>query len=327
MSFHRLTRRTFLKAGAAAAVGGAAVGFTRYSIAGRPKVDIQKVPSYQADVAAVLRGSFQRLELTGMFAGKRVLLKPNLVETAPVDSPINTSPAVVAAAAQVIRELDAREVFVAEGAGHRRDTELVLDQSGLGDVLDAMGLRFVDLNIQEVVAKPNRSGRTSMAELFLPVTLSQADVIVSMAKLKTHHWAGATLSMKNLFGVMPGIVYGWPKNRLHAVGIPESIVDINATVRPHLAIVDGIVGMEGDGPIMGKPKHTGVLVVGRSCTAVDATCCRIMKIDPTRVPYLEIAQRRRLGPPAEYAIAQTGEAIAEVCQDFAVLEHMAHIKA
>ena len=148
-----------------------------------------------------------------------------------------------------------------------------------------------------------------------------------MAKLKTHHWAGATLSMKNFFGVMPGIVYGWPKNRLHTEGIPESIVDIVATVRPHLAIIDGIIGMDGDGPIMGNPKPAGVLVVGDSLPAVDATCCRIMKIDPSRVPYLKLAHRLRLGPIHKHAIAQTGAAIDDVSQDFHLLEHMAHVKA
>ena len=80
--------------------------------------------------------------------------------------------------------------------------------------------------------------------------------------MKTHHWAGVTLAMKNLFGVMPGVYYGWPKNVLHYAGIPGSILDINAAVRPHLAIVDGIVGMEGDGPIMGTPRHAGLLVMG-----------------------------------------------------------------
>jgi hypothetical protein len=77
--------------------------------------------------------------------------------------------------------------------------------------------------------------------------------------------------MKNLFGLMPGTVYGWPKNVLHMAGIESSILDIVATVRPHLAIVDGIVGMEGDGPILGDPRAAGVLVMGTSFPAVDAT--------------------------------------------------------
>ena len=114
----------------------------------------------------------------------------------------------------------------------------------------------------------------------MPASLKRADLIVSLPKLKTHHWAGVTLSLKNLFGVMPGIVYGWPKNVLHYAGIGQSILDIAAAVRPHLAIVDGIVGMEGDGPIMGTPRRLGVLVMGTNLPAVDATCARLMRIDP-----------------------------------------------
>ena len=132
------------------------------------------------------------------------------------------------------------------------------------------------------------AGFSCLKTLSFPVTLQQVDWIVSLAKLKTHHWAGVTLSLKNLFGVMPGIVYGWPKNVLHQAGIQPCILDIAATLKPHFAIVDGIVGMEGDGPIMGTPKEAGVLVMGRNLTAVDATCARIMGIDPYRVKYLSL---------------------------------------
>ena len=80
---------------------------------------------------------------------------------------------------------------------------------------------------------------------------SASDFIVSMPKVKTHHWTGVTLSMKNMFGIVPGSRYGWPKNVLHWAGIHESILDICATVRPHFVIADGIVAMEGDGPLNG----------------------------------------------------------------------------
>ena len=79
---------------------------------------------------------------------------------------------------------------------------------------------------------PNRFGRTSLPRLALPATLERADLIVSIPKMKTHHWAGVTLSIKNLFGVMPGIFYGWPKNVLHYAGIGPSILDIAAAVSP-----------------------------------------------------------------------------------------------
>ncbi len=139
-----------------------------------------------------------------------------------------------------------------------------------------------------------------------------------MPKLKTHHWAGVTLSMKNLFGVMPGVYYGWPKNVLHHAGIPESILDITATVRPHLAIIDGIVGMEGDGPIMGTPKTVGAIVMGTNLPAVDATAARLMGIDPRRVSYLAKASGQ-LGPISERHITQRGETIAAMAQPFALI--------
>ena len=117
-------------------------------------------------------------------------------------------------------------------------------------------------------------------DLSLPVELLRSDFIVSMPKLKTHHWAGMTASMKNFFGVVPGAVYGWPKNILHVHGIDKSILDLNATIRPHLAIVDAVTAMEGDGPIMGAPRPLGLIAMGRDPCAVDATCARVIGIDP-----------------------------------------------
>ncbi len=190
----------------------------------------------------------------------------------------------------------------------------------MGAVLAESRLEFIDLNHDDVVLVPNRFGQTALPHLALPATLMQFDWIVSLPKMKTHHWAGVTLSMKNLFGVMPGIYYGWPKNVLHHAGIAQSILDINAAVRPHLAIVNGIIGMEGDGPIMGTPKRAGVLVMGTNLPAVDATCARLMKIDPTRIEYLAGASGR-LGPIAENHIEQRGEPIAALAQPFRLLDH------
>jgi uncharacterized protein (DUF362 family) len=166
----------------------------------------------------------------------------------------------------------------------------------------------------------NPECHSHLDQLALPATLLRADLIVSLPKLKTHHWAGVTLSMKNFFGVMPGCYYGWPKNVLHHAGIPQSILDINATVRPHLAIVDGIIGMEGDGPIMGTPRTSGVLVMGTNLPAVDASAARLMGIDPARVSYLAAASGR-LGPIAANHIAQRGETIAPLVQPFQLLDH------
>jgi uncharacterized protein (DUF362 family) len=147
-----------------------------------------------------------------------------------------------------------------------------------------------------------------------------ADLLVSMPKMKTHHWTGATLSMKNLFGVVPGGVYGWPKNVLHWAGIHESIADLHAVFSHHFAIVDGIVGMDGNGPIQGRPKPAGVLVAGRDPIAVDASCCRIMQIDPSRIDYLALAG----GPDriAQSNIRQIGETLASVETPFELMPEL-----
>lgn len=286
----------------------------------RAQVLIAKAPAYEADLESIIARGLSELGLSSSWAKRKsVLLKPNLVEPC-LDAPhTNTHPEVVRATAEVFRRWGAREVFVAEGPGHCRDAQLVLDQSGLGDVLDQSRLEFVDLNHDDVSFVPNRFGASSLRELALPDALKRADLIVSLPKMKTHHWAGVTLSMKNFFGVMPGIVYGWPKNVLHHAGISRSIVDIVATVRPHLAIVDGVIGMEGDGPIMGTPRQAGVLVMGTNLPAVDATCTRLMEINPWRINYLA-ASSGRLGPIAERHIEQRGETIQAMKQRFRLLD-------
>jgi uncharacterized protein (DUF362 family) len=147
-----------------------------------------------------------------------------------------------------------------------------------------------------------------------------------MPKLKTHHWAGVTLSLKNMFGVIPGTVYGWPKNILHWQGIDESILDINSSLPlPQFAIVDGIVGMEGNGPLQGQSKQIGVLIFGDDLVAVDASAARVMRIDPQKIKYLAKAGEF-LGNLAAERIEQIGERLESVRQDFQVIDDFKNLK-
>jgi uncharacterized protein (DUF362 family) len=293
----------------------------RDEAAQRAHVFIARARTYSEDLEPIVRRGLSELGLgPTLVKDKSILLKPNLVEAAVSAPQVNTHPLLVRAVAEVFRRWQAREVLVAEGQGHCRDSQYVLDESGLGQMLSESRLEFIDLNHDDVVEVPNSLGFTNLKSLMLPVTLRRVNMIVSLPKLKTHHWAGVTLSLKNLFGVMPGVYYGWPKNVLHHAGIAQSILDIAAVVRPHLAIVDGIIGMEGDGPIMGTAKASGVLVMGTNLPSVDATCARLMGIDPWRVSYLRAASGL-LGPIAESHIAQRGENLASLIQPFELLDH------
>jgi uncharacterized protein (DUF362 family) len=319
-----MTRRDFFKVIAA---GGVAVagGLTLHKyLFKEPDTEtfIASINGYHGDIRDyIIRGLKQIGVSSFEIKGKRVLLKPNLVEPHGEFSHINTHPSVIQAAAEAFLHLGARTVIVAEGAGHRRVSLLVLEESGLADVLYEDKIPFVDLNSGSVVRVKNTGGVSKLSELFLPEEIFRADVVVSIAKMKTHHWAGVTLSMKNLFGLMPGMIYGWPKNVLHWAGINECIYDINATVSPEFAIVDGIVGMEGDGPIMGDPVKSNVLVMGRNFPAVDATCARIMGIDPKKISYLKYASGR-LGAIKESNIGQRGESIASVQKEFHLVDYI-----
>ncbi|MCZ2154643.1 MAG: DUF362 domain-containing protein, partial [Bryobacterales bacterium] len=239
----------------------------------RSQVAILRYDRYET-VQPVIEDGFRLLAPD--LRGKRVLLKPNLVEYAR-GAAINTHPMLIAAVIEALRRRGAASVVVAEGPGHIRDTELLLEESGLQSQLDAVGkAAFVDLNFDPVARVPLTTGITDLKELWLPETLLSADFVISMPKIKTHHWAGVTLSLKNLFGVVPGSVYGWPKNILHWQGIGNSIVELAAAVPIHFVIADGIDAMEGNGPLHGPTRHLGCVVFADDPVAADATCCRLM---------------------------------------------------
>ncbi len=280
-------------------------------------VHVAPAPSYDSGLKEILGKQFEHFRPQVPLAGKRVVLKPNLVEYHP-GKVINTDPRVVEAVIELCKSEGAAEIIVAEGPGHWRNVQFLVEQSGLGDVLRRQHVPFVDLNHDEPVKMLNMGRLTGLDYLYLARTVVETDVLISLPKLKTHHWAGATLSLKNLFGVLPGICYGWPKNELHWRGIPNSIIDIALTNTPHLAIVDGIVGMEGDGPLNGTAKEMGVLVMGSDLLAVDATCCRLMGIDPRRVPFLLLGEQKKLGRLRENEIQQIGESIEAKMKSFAL---------
>jgi uncharacterized protein (DUF362 family) len=280
-------------------------------------VSIHRVQEYSENLYELLRRILTEHRVD--VAGKRVVLKPNLVEF-DEHTVINTNPKLVHAALEAFRAAGASDVRIAEGPGHRRVTLDLADAGGYFSTVPRFESVFTDLNLDDVTSTPLRDPKSKLHSLYLPNTVLECDLLVSMPKMKTHHWAGATLSMKNLFGVVPGAVYGWPKNVLHWAGIHECIADLHALFPKTFAIVDGIVGMEGNGPIQGTPRPAGVIVAGASPVAVDATCCRIMGLDPAKIGYLQLAGgETNLG---EASVLQIGEAIASVAQRFQVLPEL-----
>ena len=183
------------------------------------RVLIRKVADYEQEIGAVIDESLRDFKLP--VKDMTVLLKPNLVGFDP-QGIMNTHPAVIAAARESFLRLGASRVLVGDGPAMDRDTHAILESVRLREFTGALGNDFCDLNIDDVERVQLPTAASKLKELFLPKTVLGVDLLVSMPKLKTHHWAGVTLSLKNMFGVVPGSCYGWPKNVLHWAGIDNS---------------------------------------------------------------------------------------------------------
>ena len=324
-----LDRRRALVSAAGLAVGGVAtVQFLPEELLlrdrrpRRSRVAILSVDAYVEGLVDTLTRGIRLFNPA--LSGRSVVLKPNLVEyIAGVE--VNTNPILVAAAAESFLRLGAKSVVVAEGPGHQRDSFLVLAESGLGDRLRDQKIAFVDLNHDELIKVSTRANYTGLGHLWLPRTVLESDFIVSMPKVKTHHWAGVTLSMKNLFGIVPGMKYGWPKNVLHWKGIHRSILDICATVPIHFVIADGVIAMEGNGPLHGTHRDLGKIVLADDPVAADFVCAQLMGLNPSLVWHLDRASHF-LGNGSPGRIDLIAERLPRQVVPFDVLPEFAHLR-
>jgi uncharacterized protein (DUF362 family) len=283
----------------------------------------RNVEQYSPRIDEVLASGLRLFRIN--VQGKTVVLKPNLVDYIP-GTAINTHPTLVLAAAECFRRMGSKCVVVAEGPGHQRDTQLVVSQSGYQESLRAEAIRFVDLNRDELVRTQLRASYMGMKSLWLPSTVLEADFLVSMPKIKAHHWAGVTLSMKNMLGVVPGARYGWPKNILHWKGIQESILDVCATIPVHFVIADGIVAMEGNGPLNGTARPLGKIVLADDPVAADATCARLMGFEPDQIVHIREGAKF-LGNLSPALIDQAGEVPKPPTTPFEVIPEFRHLYA
>jgi uncharacterized protein (DUF362 family) len=304
MTRFNISRRAFLRLALLSGIGAGAVyiqhqtagvgliNILRWSIRGQIQrfkppaiVGLGKCSSYDDDLVSQLRSLWKISEMPEL-QGKSILLKPNLLDE--IDNNLaTTNPFIVSAVIALLDELGARKVTVGDGSAFRRDTYSVVKSCGLAKQLESQGIPFVDLNYDELVPVEVHDGWIRNADtLWLPRLACESDYIISIPKLKAHHWAGVTLSLKNLLGIIPGSRYGWPKNIIHINGINATILGLYQSLPPVISIVDGIIGMEGNGPLCGKPVQHGLLAMGNDPVAVDITCAQLMGFSIDTIPHL-----------------------------------------
>jgi len=273
-------------------------------------------PDYGPSLAACLAEGWNLANAPDV-RGRRVLIKPNLVDHI-AGRPTTTDARLIRALVLLLRQRGAADVLVADAPAFRKDPLPILDATGFAEMLTTLNVPFTDLNHDDTIRQPLRGNfMPGVDHLHLPRTFVEADIVISVPKMKTHHWAGVSLSVKNMFGLLPGIKYGWPKNLLHQKGISASVAALYASFPFDFAIVDGVVGMEGDGPLFGDPIPTGVLVMGRDGVAVDAICANLMGFAPGEIAHISFMAWAGLGLADPARIDLRGEKLSGLRKAYA----------
>jgi uncharacterized protein (DUF362 family) len=278
-----------------------------------PRVSIVRVNHREPEqVQAAVRHA---VDLAGGFAdvirpGMLVLVKPNMVAPpSSAEAGACTSALVCRAVADRVRALGARPV-IAESAARGADTEAAYQVMGYEE-LRRDGYEVVDL-------KKDRTVRVQLAEghILQEITtfelVTQMDAIISVPVMKTHDQGQVTLSLKNL----KGLVIDADKRRIHQLGMFEGAVDLVSYFRPVFTVVDGLIGQEGMGPLMGLPVELGLILAGRDLVAVDATAGRVMGFEAEEVPITAAAAKRGLGVLDAGQIEVVGERVDAVRRRF-----------
>jgi len=249
------------------------------------KVSIVKCPDYSS-VKEALAGA---LDLIGglesvIQPGDNVLLKPNILAASPPENAVTTHPAVVTAMCKFVLEAGGKPA-VGDGAGISRPgtTAQALKISGIQEAARKAGANIINFETAgfTLVDVPDP---LQFKKLYISNPVLEADVVISLPKLKTHELTYYTGAVKNFFGAIPLKC----RKKAHLLGkrelFGEAVADIYSVIKPQFAVMDGVIGMEGNGPSHGKPVNSGVILASQDCISLDIVAAELIGFNPFIIP-------------------------------------------
>lgn len=270
-------------------------------------VTVRHCPDYsQQHVDEAVATCLEDVKVKELFKpGAKVLLKVNLLSAKGPDKAVTTHPAVVTALVKWFVQRGA-EVWVGDSSGGINidapdaNTARALKASGVADAALAAGAKVYNF---DTTGAYTVFGGYTLGRVLVAKPVLDADLVVTVPKLKTHGLTLFTGAIKNMFGVVPG----GAKAEYHRTAptiksFCTGLVDVFAAARPHLAVMDAVIGMEGPGPAAGTPRHRGLILASTDCAALDAQACTLIGCRPEQVLTTRYAAERGLGKMKHYKV-------------------------
>lgn len=240
------------------------------------------------------------------FDGARTaIIKVNLVQAFTPESGVVVHPAIVECIVDLLHGSGVRDVTIAEASALGINTKKAFQAAGYADLAKRKNVRLLDLfdapqtnvNIGYGYKDlPNFYSDDDLQSYYcgymsVPSPILESDIYINAAKLKTHNRTTVSLTMKNQWGLLSFK----DRQMYHRIGLHEPIVQLARAVRPHMTVVDGILAMEGNGPILGQPRPMGALLVGKNMVETDIVGAMLMGADPEKVLHINRAVELGLG--------------------------------
>jgi uncharacterized protein (DUF362 family)/Pyruvate/2-oxoacid:ferredoxin oxidoreductase delta subunit len=258
--------------------------------------EMSKVALYHCDAIEQIPQRLQAIveslgaeRVSGLFQGKKVLLKPNVCIDHPPERGATTHPAVLDATISLAKDLGAVTVIVGDGAAVGVKGR-VFERTGIKAVCEKHGVELRDFN-REQGRRVQLEGALALGEATIAQTYFEVDTLVNLPVFKTNMLYWISGALKNL----KGLLVGMEKHKPHYLGVPRCVADLNRMVRQDMVIMDGLIGMMGEGPAAGKPANARLLIGGFDPVAADAVAARLMGFNPAKIPMIRWAEEAGVG--------------------------------
>lgn len=230
--------------------------------------------------------------------GMKVLIKPNIVSPSNPSKAATTHPAIIDAICKYVSRFDAK-IFIGDSSGlrARHGTARAFKESGVAKVAKKWSAQLIDFDKETRAVIRNGNNATVLKNIAVPKTFAEMDLIINACKLKTHMFMGYSGAVKNMFGILPGRA----KVNAHVMGgnverFSNILIDVYLAVKPKISIMDAIIGMEGNGPVGGRRKKTGLVLVSKDAISLDIVASKIIGFKPHELELLKTIKKRNLAP-------------------------------